>query len=69
MLIKSKIRFDDYSEEAVVKVVDQSIGKPFFDANGQHVGNIVEAVRIENTKHIEFKIKLMDSLVGGVMCG
>lgn len=49
--------FLNYSEEALQQVVDQAVGKPCNDGNGNKIGTIVKAERIGDSNVIEFEVE------------
>lgn len=56
-IITTTMHFGSYSENALGQVVEQSIGKPFYDENIDPVGTIVNA-KLVGDKCVTFEIKV-----------
>lgn len=56
MVIETALNFYNYSEDSLEQVIDQSIGKPFFDENRNQIGKIIHAKRVDDSTTIEFEI-------------
>lgn len=59
MRATTRERFINYSDEALQRVIDQSVGKPVTDGfGGERIGTIITAKRIDNSDVIEFEMEL-----------
>jgi hypothetical protein len=55
-MLMFKQQLNNYTEEAIQQVIDQAIGKPCIDQNGDIIGYIESAEKVEQTV-LEFKVR------------